>query len=115
MKTIAQILLSAALSAGMTLGFSSNAREQAAGVIQRAESFVSQTTDSAAQSMTQAASNTALNTDVQVSTEAGAQNAGADTRTQSSAESSGTVGDGSLFDFLFDGGSGLNLNLGFGR
>lgn len=118
MKTIVQILLSAALGAGLTFGFSQDARQKAAQIVQRAESFVSTTTSDAVQT----ASNTAYaeaQTSVDANANVGTQSAmSAKAQTSTSAQASentGTAGNGPLFNFLFDGQSGLNLNFGFGQ
>lgn len=116
MKTIAQILVSAALGASLTFGFSKDARQKVAQVVQHAENFVSRTTNDAVQT----ASNTAYaEAQTSVDANAGTQSTvSAKAQTSTFAQGSGNTGaaeNGSSFNFLFGGQSGLNLNFGFGQ
>lgn len=117
MKTIAQILLSLALSLGVTAGLNPDVRGKIAQTLQTAEATVAQVTDFAAQTV----SGVIVNANAQVSAEA---NAGASADAQGSASASANAdaqssasasSDGSFLNFLFGGQSGLNVSVGSGQ
>lgn len=84
MKTIAQILLSLALSFGVTAGFNGNVRGKVDQALQRVEGIVAQAADFGIQT----ASNATANASVQTSTSAGV---GASSDSQSSVSSSASA------------------------
>ncbi len=96
MKTIAQIVLTFALSLGATVGLNANARGKAVQVLQRVEGIVSQAADFGMQT----ASNASANASVQASTNVGAS---VSSQARSSASASGNAESGANLGTMLKG------------